>query len=95
MSKASKIGFIYKQDGVTKLWIKQVGVMSENYIYLFNSKSDQTYNSYYYLKNAQLSKKKDIYDKDKPFHLSIKNKINEVVFGFDKMETLDDWFGRI
>lgn len=69
--------------------------MSENYIYLFLNKNDKDYYAYYYIKGAHLEKYTDPLDKDKAFHFKIKNKVNQVVFGFDKEEQIDDWIVKI
>lgn len=38
--KASKIGMVHVKDSVTNGWKKYVAIMSENYIYLYNSPKD-------------------------------------------------------
>ena len=68
-----------------------MAIMSENYIYLFLNKSDKDYYAYYYIKGAKLEKYTDPLDKDKPYHFRIKNSVNEVVFGFNKEEEIEDW----
>jgi hypothetical protein len=96
MSQASKIGVVYIKDSLTRLlWKKYIAVMSENYIYLFINKQDKNYAAYYYIRQADLEKYREPLDKEKPFHFKIKNKINEVVFGFDKEELIDDWMVKI
>lgn len=52
MKKAAKIGVVHIKDSLTGIWKKYIAVMSENYIYLYNDKKDQTYRAYYYIKNA-------------------------------------------
>ena len=34
-------------------------------------------------------------DKQRPYHVKIKNKLNQVVFGFDKKESVGDWKAKI
>ena len=34
-------------------------------------------------------------DKDKPYYFKISNKLNEVVFGFDKADPIEDWITKI
>lgn len=69
--------------------------MSENYIYLYINKTDKDYYGYYYIKGAKLQKYMEPLDKQKPYHFRIKNKVNEVVFGFDKQDQIQDWINKI
>jgi hypothetical protein len=69
--------------------------MSENYIYLYLNKSDKDYYAYYYIKGVTIDRYKDPLDKEKPYHLKLKNKLNEAIFGFDKDEQIEDWVVKI
>lgn len=91
MSKATKVGIVHIKDTITQLWKKYVAVMSNNYIYIYLDKKDKMYTSYYYIKGASLESYKVPLDKEKPFHFKIKNKLNEVIFGFDKEDLIEDW----
>ena len=93
--KAAKIGFVSVKDSLTLAWKKYVAIMSENYIYLYLGKNDKDYYAFYYVKGATLDKFREPADQEKPFHFRIKNKVNEVVFGFDKEEQIDDWIAKI
>jgi hypothetical protein len=42
-----------------------------------------------------MEKYRDPKDKEKPFHFKIKNKLNEVIFGFDKEDLIEDWIKKI
>lgn len=93
--KAAKIGFVSIKDSLTLAWKKYVAIMSENYIYLYLNKNDKDYYAFYYVKGATLDKYREPSDQEKPYHFRIKNKVNEVVFGFDKEEQIDDWITKI
>lgn len=69
--------------------------MTDHYIYLYLNKNDQDYYAYYYIKGATLEKFNEPLDKEKPYYFKIKNKVNEVIFGFDKQEQIDDWINKI
>lgn len=93
--KATKIGFVAVKDALTLAWKKYVAIMSENYIYLYLNKNDKDYHAFYYVKGASLDKYREPSDQEKPYHFRIKNKVNEVVFGFDREEQIDDWIAKI
>lgn len=93
--KASKIGIVFIKDSVTQAWKKYVAIMSENYIYLYLTTKDENYYAYYYIKNATLDKIHEPTDKEKPYHFKIKNNLNQVTFGFEKPELIDDWITKI
>ena len=86
---------VYVKDNMTQIWKKYVAIMSENYIYLYLGTKDKNYYAYYYIKNADLQKIHDASDKQKPYHFKIKNKLNQVTFGFDKPELIEDWMVKI
>jgi hypothetical protein len=55
MKNARKIGFIFLEDNsVTKTWKKYVGVLSDNYLYLYHDKRDINYAVYYYVRNSTI-----------------------------------------
>jgi hypothetical protein len=84
MSKACKIGYVHIKDYYTRIWKKYVAIMSNNFIYIYLDKKDLNYAAYYFIKGAKMENYREPKDKEKPFHFKIKNKFNEVVFGFDK-----------
>jgi hypothetical protein len=90
-----KIGFVYIKGRLTQVWEKYVAIMSENYIYLYLNKNDKDYYAYYYIKGANLQRFSDPLDTQKQFLFRISNKVNEVVFGFDKEDQIDDWVVKI
>jgi hypothetical protein len=86
---------VYIKDSYTQIWKKYVAIMSESYIYIYLGAKDEDYTAYYYIKGAHLEKIHDPNDKEKPYHFKIKNNLNEVTFGFEKPESVDDWLAKV
>lgn len=80
---------------MTQVWKKYVAIMCDNYIYLYLTPKDENYYAYYYIKKATLEKVHEPLDKEKPYYFKIKNRLNQVTFGFDKPEQIDDWVTKI
>jgi hypothetical protein len=59
MKESKKIGVIYEQTREPK---KFIAVLSGSYLYLYIDKKDLQYTTYYYIKNAKMTKvaEKDI-----------------------------------
>ena len=56
MNKTKKIGFIYIQDStMTKGWNKYIGVLADNYLYLYKDKKDLDYVNYFYIRNSEIT----------------------------------------
>lgn len=92
MKAAKKIGFIYiEENPVTKSWKKYIGVLTDNYVYLYKDKKDVNYSSFYYIRNSAIDIIPKAETKGKNYCFTIKNKVNSGVFGFDKRTVMEEW----
>lgn len=67
---------------------KYIGVLNQPFLYLYKDKKDLEYKDYYYLKDCEICYNKDCETFQKPFSVTIKNKVNEFTLGFDKAQTM-------
>lgn len=96
LRNAKKIGFIYIEDNVvTKSWRKYIGILSDNYLYLYNDKKDINYVYYFYVRNSNIKVIQNPDPKAKAFSFHLKNKVNSTTLGFQKKATMDDWIEAI
>lgn len=80
---------------MTKTWKHYIGILSDNYLYLYNDKKDINYVHYYYVRNSDIKIVENPDPKGKEFSFHMKNKVSNVVLGFEKKKVMEDWIELI
>lgn len=90
LESSEKKGFIHKRNPHSQFWTKYIAVLSGNYIYLYANKTDISYDSFVYIKNAKITdESKELTGRD--CSVRIHNKVSSQLLSFENRKSLDEW----